>query len=315
MRLNALWEVSESAPTRLATSRVDLESRLEGWIEADPTMLPGDLEIIARQLALEAGRLDLLGLDRQGRIHVIEVKRGMLTRDTVAQGLDYAACIEAMDSQELVRYLDAYLGKQGKSIAKLLDDRQASTALDPAEREVAIMVVGVGRDAGLERVSSYLANRNVDLTLVSFEAFQTADGRQILSREITEEEPSNSSVRPAARTGLQELRQKATAAGIGDAFGILVEAGLQAGLHHREYANSVMFAPPNMKYRALFTIWAQPREGKARVWVGNKVFEDFFPGLSITSVSAALGAEGWHHYDRDSAKVFADALGQLLPAK
>lgn len=61
-------------------------------------MLPGDLEIVARQLVLEAGRSDLLALDRRGRLHVMEVKRGVLTRDTVPQGLDYAACIEGMDS-------------------------------------------------------------------------------------------------------------------------------------------------------------------------------------------------------------------------
>jgi hypothetical protein len=236
-------------------------------------MLPGDREIIARQLELEAGRLDLLGLDRQGRLHVIEVKRGMLTRDTVAQGLDYAACIEAMDSQELVRCLDAYLIKQGKSIGKLLEDRQATDALDSAKREVAIMVVGVGRDPGLERVSSYLSHRDVDLTLVSFEAFQTTDSRQILSREITEEEPKSSN-RPSVRTSLDDLRKKAMDAGIGDVVGILVDAGLQAGLHHREYVNSVMFAPPNMRHRALFTVGTQSREGKVRVWVGNKVFED-----------------------------------------
>ena len=76
-----------------------------------------------------------------------------------------------------------------------------------------------------------------------------------------------------------------------------------------------MFAPPNMKYRALFTIWAQPREGKVRVWVGNKVFEDFFPGLSVDAVYATLGAEGWHHFDSDSARVFAGALERLLPPK
>lgn len=103
--------------------------------------------------------------------------------------------------------------------------------------------------------------------------------------------------------------------GIGDAFGILVDAGLQAGLHHREYVNSVMFAPPNMRHRALFTVGTQSREGKVRVWVGNKVFEDFFPGLSIAAVSAALGSEGSHQYDRDSARVFAEALGKLLPPK
>ena len=217
-----------------------------------------------------------------------------------------------MDLQELTRSLDAYLGRQGKSVARLLDDRAGNTALEASEREVAIMIVGVGRDPGLERVSSYLAQRDVDLTLVSFEAFQTGDGRQILSREITDEEPSRPSERTVTGATLHELREKAAAAGIGDAFGILVDAGLKAGLHYRTYKNSIMFAPPNMRYRALFTIWAQPRDGKVRAWVGNKVFEDFFPGISSEAASAALGMEGWHNFDTKSAIFFAEALADLL---
>ncbi len=174
------------------------------------------------------------------------------------------------------------------------------------------MVVGVGRDPGLERVSSYLAQRDVDLTLVSFEAFQTGDGRQILSREITEEEPTRASSRTASTTSLAELRTKATDAGIGEPFNILVDAGMKAGLHYRIYKNSVMFAPQNMKYRALFTIWTQPHDGKARAWVGNKVFEDFFPGLSSEATSAAIGTQGWHHFDTEAASKFAASLESLV---
>jgi hypothetical protein len=67
MRKVDLWEVSEgTGVVRLAESAVDLEQHLETWIAANPAMLQAGLEIIGRQVTLDAGRLDLLALDPQG---------------------------------------------------------------------------------------------------------------------------------------------------------------------------------------------------------------------------------------------------------
>ena len=58
-----IWQVGQGIPLKLAESNVGLEKNLEGWIEANPTLLPGELEIISRQMPVEGGRLDLLALD------------------------------------------------------------------------------------------------------------------------------------------------------------------------------------------------------------------------------------------------------------
>jgi RecB family endonuclease NucS len=59
------------------------------------------LTIVGRQFMTAAGPLDLLARDPQGRWVVIEIKRGVLRRETVAQALDYAACLAAFPSDEL----------------------------------------------------------------------------------------------------------------------------------------------------------------------------------------------------------------------
>src|SRR5690349_17857762 len=96
-----IWDVGEGTPRKLPASTVDLERQLEDWIERDPDLLEGGLKILGRQVPLEAGSLDLLGLDVQGRWVVIELKRGQVHRDTVAQALDYAACVATLPFNRL----------------------------------------------------------------------------------------------------------------------------------------------------------------------------------------------------------------------
>jgi RecB family endonuclease NucS len=104
-----LWQVTDERPVKLKTSSFDLEKHLEDWIENDPGLLQSGLTIVARQLHTDSGPLDLLALDPQGQWVVIELKTGMLRRGTIAQALDYAACIAGMPFDDLTEKVNAYL--------------------------------------------------------------------------------------------------------------------------------------------------------------------------------------------------------------
>ena len=78
----------------------------------------------------EAGRLDLLALDQQGRWVVVEVKRGAVSQDTVAQIIDYASVIATIPDEQLQEIADRYLRPQGRSLAALLQEREAEDAAE-----------------------------------------------------------------------------------------------------------------------------------------------------------------------------------------
>ena len=101
MRQMLLWQVTDETPQKLTRGGIDLETHLEDWIERDPSLLQNGLTIVGRQVAVEGGTLDLLALDPQGRWVVIEIKRGRVLRKTIAQALDYAACITRLPDDEL----------------------------------------------------------------------------------------------------------------------------------------------------------------------------------------------------------------------
>ena len=62
-----LWQIGDSGPAKIPDSKVSIEKQLEDWIVADPSLIRADLKIVARQLQVEGGYLDLLALDPQER--------------------------------------------------------------------------------------------------------------------------------------------------------------------------------------------------------------------------------------------------------
>jgi hypothetical protein len=143
----AAWRIEHGAPVRVISSLVSLEQNLEDWIAHDPTLAVEGLRVVGRQVGLESGRLDLLGIDPQGRWVVVEVKRGRLYRDTVAQALDYAAAISVMPTARLRQIVERDgVGLDVAGEALDVDDNEV--------RDIAVVVVGAGRDPSLDRLVS-----------------------------------------------------------------------------------------------------------------------------------------------------------------
>jgi RecB family endonuclease NucS len=74
---------------------------LEEWIASDPSIVGPDLIIVGRQVATISGPLDLLAVDRDGNLVVIELKRGMLPREALAQAMDYASDLADWDLEKI----------------------------------------------------------------------------------------------------------------------------------------------------------------------------------------------------------------------
>ena len=112
-----LWSVTSSGSTRKATAVADIdttetEQQLEDLLVNSPDLLMDNFTLGGRQLPTEGGSLDLLGVDADGRLVVFELKRGTLTRDAVAQALDYASDLAVLGEDKLARLIDEYSGQK-----------------------------------------------------------------------------------------------------------------------------------------------------------------------------------------------------------
>jgi len=113
---------------RLGEAAIELEKHLEKWIASDPSLVQQGLIVIGNQVQLACGRVDLLCLDLQGRWIVIEVKRGLVSRDTIAQVIDYGACMDLLSADDLRAILKPHLDERKLDLDKLLDERHSMSS-------------------------------------------------------------------------------------------------------------------------------------------------------------------------------------------
>ena len=196
-----IWAVEDAANVTLLASKGQTESELllEEVLVKNPDLLIPGLMIVGRQMPTDGGPLDLLGVDEDSRLVVFELKRGTLSRDAVAQIIDYASDLDSKDDAALAEHIAAHSGVRG--IEKIDDfeewyvDNTEAESLDSL-RPMRLFLVGLGADDRTERMVRFLAgNGDVDISLLTFHGF-AYDGKTLLARQMEVEGNAEPDRRP-----------------------------------------------------------------------------------------------------------------------
>ncbi|MFJ3422215.1 endonuclease NucS domain-containing protein [Streptomyces sp. NPDC086082] len=202
-----LWRVDDK-PVRVTTRPMRMEARLEELIEADPEILGRPLLMIGRQVQTDHGKfIDLLGIDAEGALHVLELKRDRTPRDVVAQLLDYGSWVQDLSNEQVREIYGAYA--RGRGLAEELDEafalRFGSSPPDALNSTHHLTVVASEIDAATERIVTYLASGyQVPLNVLFFRHFAD-EGRSYLARTWLIDEAETAAAPSGSKTrGKQE---------------------------------------------------------------------------------------------------------------
>lgn len=277
-----------SQPRSLEHSHIELELHLEDWIANDVTLIGEGITLVGRQVSIDDGRLDLLAIDSLDRWVVIEIKPGRLDSGALGQALYYAASLARLDADEIYEMLKARLREIGDE--ETLSERvKQQLAGEVEEREIAVLLVGAGTHAGLERMNEFLTGFGVPISVVSFEVFELDGGPRLLVREVIDEPVKPSA--PKERRTVEAIRVMASEAGVLKQFNRFVQMSEQAGLPVQPQRASVRIAPPANRTR--FLMYAGPRAGtnggELGIWVGPAHFAEWFQHINEDEAVKALG--------------------------
>ncbi|MFC6975096.1 endonuclease NucS domain-containing protein [Halomicroarcula sp. GCM10025709] len=183
-----LWRIDDNDFQRLSSGKLNDESRLEKLLIEDPNMLGRDLLIVGQQIRTASGnRLDLLGIDADGDLHIIELKRDRTPRDVVAQALDYASWVRQLTYDDITDIHDDFDDTRefeeafGEKFSSARPEG-ASGVPEDINQTHSLTIVASELDAATERIVEYLAEEySVPVNAVRFNYYQD-DGREYIGR-------------------------------------------------------------------------------------------------------------------------------------
>ena len=184
-----IWELDETTKgaRRLEeTARAETEALLEDVFVRNPSLLMPGLELVGRQMRTSNGNLDLLGVDSEGRLVVFELKRGTLTREAVAQAVDYASWLDSLGDADLSTRIAENSGRYEiddiRNFEAWYDDHDNWDSLESL-RPVRIVLVGLGADESARRMADWLAAKGADIDVLTFLGYRYGD-RMLLARQL-----------------------------------------------------------------------------------------------------------------------------------
>lgn len=160
------------------------EDNLREWIISNPQSVLGErLLLIGREASVKHTRdaIDLLGIDRDGNVVIIELKREALSGTDDFQGLKYAAYASHWDYSKLRDQFEKSKGNSwrddcyddGTTFTEALDDFcNDDYSLNQDQR---ILLVGESIRDRLDFVLKWLSDRDVDVTVIEYQLHSDGD--------------------------------------------------------------------------------------------------------------------------------------------
>jgi hypothetical protein len=177
---NAIWTVSDT-PQPLPEARLPSERVLEDKIVAAPRILSDEWMLIGRQERTGMGGIvDLLAIAPDGALVLIELKRDRTPREVVAQALDYACWVEALEANDIAAVYGRFAA--GRDLAADFLERFGQPLdEDTLNESHQIVIVATHLDESSERIVKYLGDKGIPINVLCFQVFANGD-QQLLSR-------------------------------------------------------------------------------------------------------------------------------------
>ncbi len=218
-----IWAIEGSKAVELERAeKAETEKILEDTLVSNPGLLMSGLTLVGRQTPTQGGPLDLLGVDEAGKLVVFELKRGTLSRDAVAQVIDYTSDLAAKGLEDLTRHISTRSGQHG---IQKIDDLEEWFSNQFPERDLdsllppRMVLVGLGADDATSRMVEFLSNTGVDISLLTFHGF-ISEGKTLLGKQVegraanVTSVPVSNAKRPSRQEKLRIYDERAAALGV-----------------------------------------------------------------------------------------------------
>lgn len=182
------WEIIDGElneiNTTLAENGRKEKDDLEKWLKTNPKILGENTLIIGEQVRTKSGPLDFLGIDNNGNLVIVELKRDKLARDVLAQAIDYASDVANWDIDKLNDICTEF--SENPLEDYLLEhfdiDEIDALIINKAQR---LLLVGFSIDESLSRMIEWLSSKyDLGINAIILNYVKTSSSNELLSRTV-----------------------------------------------------------------------------------------------------------------------------------
>jgi len=203
-----IYRLDENDLTLLSEKNMDKEKHLEERLVRAESAKVGDVELlyISHQKDTgQGGRFDILGVDDQGDMVIVELKKGAAKREVIAQALEYASKIRQAEYEYFQdRYANFIRDEHDSELSQSLNEAHAQhfdldEPLEPDEfnddQRLIIIASDMQDNEDLLRMADFLREHDIDVVPIEYswyydenedvELLTTDAIRQTLTKEPT----------------------------------------------------------------------------------------------------------------------------------
>jgi alkylated DNA nucleotide flippase Atl1 len=186
-------EATPSTPITLAEAGLRERQDLQEWVIAHPEILGTDVLIVTFEFgrwwasdgSRERDRLDVLGIDTDGRLVVVELKRDKAPDTVEMQAIKYASMASRFTEETLVDQFATFRARGGepRDEDSAREDLLAHVGeLDPEQlRQPRIILVAGSFPPVVTASAVWMSEMGIDITLQRVQAYRVFDTRTIIT--------------------------------------------------------------------------------------------------------------------------------------
>jgi len=176
-------------PITLTEAGLQERKHLQQWVIDHPQLIGDGVKIVAFEYGrwasttgTTADRLDVLGLDRTGRLVVVELKRDCAPDTITMQAINYAAMASRFTVDLLAEVHAAHLGPAAtiqQALTDLMDWAEVLSDETLSPPRIVLMASDFGPT--VTNTALYLYEAGIDIRLIRYQLYNTAAGEKVLS--------------------------------------------------------------------------------------------------------------------------------------
>ncbi len=178
--------INKDGASKYEKKPVEAEKQIEDELTKHPSILGRDYFLIGRQVRTSLGGIiDLLGIDQEGNLVIIEIKKGSPNRNVISQIIEYAVWASGLQYEDVRKITQENQLYKSKDLYEKFKSKLKNG--EPFNQGQRLYIVTEDTDEKIKEICMYLRKRGIDIKCVQLNFFEREGQRLVQTHFVVDD--------------------------------------------------------------------------------------------------------------------------------